>query len=320
MERRHTVFATKEEAEAERDQILGIYQDILKNYLAIYAVAGYKSQKEKFAGAEYTCSLESFLESGKAIQGPDFHHDGQNFAKAFDITFIDKEGKKQYAWQNTFAITTRMIGVMIIVHGDDKGLILPPAIAPTQIVIIPILREDSKEKVLAECNKIANQLKSYRVNIDKREEYSPGWKFNEYELKGIPMRIEIGPRDLENGNAILARRDTGEKKTIKLTEIKTEVTKTLKAIQKNLYERSKASFVNNTIKTNDYTELQKAVDNKKIVLAPFCNNPECEDWIKTESPATTTRNSPIGMKVPKGAKCVRCGKEAKGMFYFAKTY
>lgn len=316
----HTVFATKEEAEAERDQILDIYQDILKNYLAIYAVAGYKSQKEKFAGAEYTCSLESFLESGKAIQGPDFHHDGQNFAKAFDITFLDKEGKKQYAWQNTFAISTRMIGVMVIIHGDNKGLVLPPAIAPTQVVIIPIIKDDSKEKVLAECNKISAQLKSFRVSVDKREEYSPGWKFNEYELKGIPIRIELGPRDLENSQAVLARRDTGEKKTIKLSEIKTEVAKTLKQMQKDLYNKSKDSFVNNTIKTNKYNELMKAVDNKKIVLAPFCNDPACEDFIKTESPATTTRNSPIGSKLPKGAKCVRCGKDAKLMIYFAKTY
>jgi len=316
----HTVFATKEEAEAERDEILGIYQDILKNYLAIYAVAGHKSQKEKFAGAEYTCSLESFLENGKAIQGPDFHHDGQNFAKAFEITFIDKEGKKQYAWQNTFAISTRMIGVMVIVHGDDKGLVLPPQIAPTQIVIIPIIKEDSRTNVLNKCEEIASQLKGFRVVVDKREEYSPGWKFNEYEMKGIPLRIELGPKDLEAGNVIVARRDNGEKNTVKFADIKKEVTLQLKSIQKNLYEKSKASFVNNTIKTNDYAELQKAIENKKIVLAPFCNDPECEDNIKSESPATTTRNSPLNAKLPKGAKCVRCKKEAKGMFYFAKTY
>jgi len=285
----HTVYATKKEADKERNQILDIYEEILKNYMALYGIKGKKTEKEKFAGAEATYSFEFFLPNGKGVQGPDFHNDGQNFAKAFDIQFLDKNEKKQYPYQNTFAITTRMLGVMIIMHGDDKGLVLPPAIAPTQIAIVPIFNEKNKDKILKEANKIKKALKQFRVKLDDREEYSPGWKFNEWELKGVPLRIEIGPKDIEKKQVVLARRDTNKKEFVKLTKVSESAKKTLKDIHQNLYENSKKNLLNSLTKVKSMQELKKAVKNKKLALAPFCNDPECEDWIKEKTGGTSSR-------------------------------
>src|SRR3989339_767059 len=220
----HTVFATKEEAEKECLDILNMYDSILKEYFALYGVKGKKTEKEKFAGAEYTLSIELFLPNGRAIQGPDSHHDGQNFAKAFDIKYLDKNEKEQYVWQNTWAITTRMIGVLIMVHGDDKGLVLPPKLAPLQVVIVPILFKDSKDKVLKEAKEIKEKLSGHlSVYLDDRDEYSPGWKFNEWELKGVPIRIDIGPKDLEKNQGVLFRRDTLKKENVNLKEVSKRV-------------------------------------------------------------------------------------------------
>ncbi|MGM5481930.1 MAG: proline--tRNA ligase [Nanobdellota archaeon] len=314
----HTVFATKEKAEAERNEILGIYQDILKNYMAIYGSAGYKSEKEKFAGAEYTCSIESFLDSGKAIQGPDFHHDGQNFAKAFEITFSNENEEAEYAWQNTFAITTRMIGVMVMMHGDDKGLVLPPYVAPKQIAIVPIFKEENKKQVLEKATEVSDSLSKYRVHLDKIDDRTPGWKFNQYEMEGVPLRLEIGPKDIENKQVMLVRRDTNEKQAVSLTELNSKVEEILQAIHENLYERSKKNFTEKTVKVNDFEELKKATSNKKMAYAPFCNTPECEDEIKEEANGVKTLNSPFDATT--NGKCVKCGKPAYRMFYFAKSY
>ena len=215
----HTVFASKQDAEKEKDQILDIYNNFIKDYMALYGVIGKKTEKEKFAGAEYTYSIELFLPSGKAIQGPDFHHDGQNFAKAFNIKFLNKQEKLEYAWQNTFAITTRMIGVMVAVHSDDKGLVLPPKMAPVEIAIIPILFDKTKEKVLKKANEIKKNLTGIRVELDDRDEYNPGWKFNEWEMKGVPVRLEIGPKDLEKEQVILVRRDNNKKEAVKIKQL-----------------------------------------------------------------------------------------------------
>jgi prolyl-tRNA synthetase len=314
----HTVYATKEDAESERDPILNIYLNILKDYMCLYGVAGKKSEKEKFAGAVYTCSIELFLPSGKAIQGPDFHYDGQNFAKAFDIQYLDKDGNKQYAFQNTFAITTRMIGVMIMMHGDDKGLVLPPKIAPTQVVIIPIYKKESKEQVLKECKKIKEHLSDFRVFVDE-EDLTPGRKFNMYEMKGVPVRVEIGPRDLENKQAVVARRDNGEKKTVKIADLKKEIEKQFESISKSLYERSRKQFEDNVVKVKDMDELIKVINEKKMAYAPFCNEGDCEDYIKEKTGGATTRNIPFDSKKPKG-KCIQCDKPANVMIYIAKSY
>src|SRR3989338_5857521 len=207
----HTVYATKEEAEKEKDQIIGIYKEVCEEYLALPSLVGRKSEKEKFAGAEYTISMEFYMPNGKCTQGPDFHHDGQNFAKAYDIKFLNKQGKEEYAYQNTFAISTRMLGVMFAIHSDSKGLILPPRIAVNKGIIVPILFEDSKEKVLKKAKEIEKILGKFDFILDSREEYKPGFKFNEWELKGVPLRIEIGPKDVEKNEVVLVRRDNGKK-------------------------------------------------------------------------------------------------------------
>ncbi|MGM5488704.1 MAG: proline--tRNA ligase [Nanobdellota archaeon] len=313
----HTVFATKEEAEAEGEEILGIYYEVMRDYMALYGVKGYKSVKEKFAGAEYTCSIESFLDSGKAIQGPDFHHDGQNFAKAFDITYLDKNEERQYVHQNTFAFTTRMIGVMIMMHGDDKGLVIPPYVAPLQAIVIPIYKEENKETVLSSARKVAESL-DIRADIDESDEYSPGWKFNQYEMKGIPLRIEIGPKDIAEDQVVIVRRDSGAKETVKQQDLKTRVPEILAEIHKALYKQSKTNFEESIIETDDFEELKEAVENKKMVLAPFCNRPECEDIIKDAAPGVTTRNSPFDATTE--AQCIKCKGTATRKFYFARAY
>lgn len=317
----HTVFATREEAEAERDPILNMYLEVLKEVMAIYGSPGYKSEKEKFAGAVYTCSLESYLPIGRAIQGPDFHFDGQNFAKAYDIKFKDQNEQDQFAWQNTWAITTRMLGVMIMMHGDNKGLVLPPPIAPIQIVIVPILKTGDNKNILDRADRITKMLsKDFRVHLDDRDIYSPGWKFNEWELKGVPLRIEIGPKDLAADQAVLVRRDNGEKNFVKTADIAETTRVIFDDIHRILYKKSEENFRNAIVKASNMDELKKAVDSKKMSLVPYCNDGECEDYIKEETGGAKTLNSPFDSKVTKGAKCIRCGKEAKIMIYIGKSY
>jgi prolyl-tRNA synthetase len=315
----HTAFATKQEAEKEAIDILNMYNDICSEYLALPGIKGRKTEKEKFAGAEYTMSIEYFLPTGKAVQGPDSHHDGQNFAKAFDIKFLDKGEKEQYVWQNTWAITTRMIGIIVLMHGDDKGLVLPPRIAPNKIVIVPIIFEKTKNKVLKKARELANKLSKYDVILDDREEYNPGWKFNEWELKGIPIRIEIGPKDLEKKQVVLVRRDNFKKQFVEFKDIDNKIDKTLKEIQDNLFKKAKKFLDSNIIKVETWDEFIKAIDNKKLVKAFFCGKIECEDLIKDKSQGVTTRVIPFNQ--PKQIrKCVHCGKKAKFMVYFAKAY
>ncbi len=316
----HTVFATKEEAETEKDQIIGTYKDICETFLALPSLIGKKTEKEKFAGAEYTISMEFLMPNGKAIQGPDFHHDGQKFAKAYNIEFLDKEGKKQYAWQNTFAITTRMLGVMFAIHSDSKGLILPPNIAPNQVVIVPILFDDSKEKVL----KIAREIESLwnsGVLLDDREEYKPGYKFNEWELKGIPLRIEIGPKDVEAKKVILVRRDNGKKETVAIKDLKKKVSASLAEIQDNLFSRAKKLLDESIIKANDLKEIKKTIENKKIALAPLCNSTQCEENLKSETQGAKVLNIPEQQpKELAKAKCAVCNSKANYFAYIGKSY
>ncbi|PIZ51861.1 proline--tRNA ligase [Candidatus Woesearchaeota archaeon CG_4_10_14_0_2_um_filter_33_13] len=318
----HTVFATKEEAKAEGKEIIGIYNDVCENYLAMPSLIGKKSEKEKFAGAEYTISMEFIMPNGKAIQGPDFHHDGQIFAKAFNISYTDQNGQQQYAWQNTFAITTRMIGVLIAMHGDDKGLVLPPKVAATQVVIVPILFDSSKNQVLKEAKEIKNKLekKGINVNFDDRESYSPGWKFNEWEVKGIPVRIEIGPKDLEKHLATIVRRDTGEKQQIELTAIADEVNVLLEQIQKNLLDKAKDVLSSSVVEVDNLEDAKKQLDNKKIIFSPWCGSVECEDNFK-EATGAKSLNSPLSQpKLKKDQKCFACSEKAKYWFYLGKSY
>src|SRR3989344_5090289 len=314
----HTVFATKEQAEKEKDEITNIYKEILKDYMALPSLLGRKTDKEKFAGAEYTISFELYLPNGRAIQGPDFHHDSQIFAKAFNIKFMDKDGKEKYPYQNTWAITTRMIGVMVAIHSDDKGLVIPPKLAENKIVIVPI-PIDSKEKILKLSKELSKKLEKFNPILDDREEYTPGWKFNEWELKGMPIRIEIGPRDLKEKAVTILRRDTLQKEKVKLTKLTKYIEKTLEEMHNNLYKKAKSLLKKNIVSIDNINNFKKAIDNKKIVFVPWCENQKCEESIKEKTSAKSL-NIPLKQPKIKGKKCINCNKEAKLMLYFGKSY
>jgi prolyl-tRNA synthetase len=314
----HTAFATREEADKEINDVMNIWKEVCANTLALYGVHGRKTEKEKFAGAEYTESLEFFVPNGRMAQGPDAHSDGQNFAKAYGIQFLDEKGSKKHAWQNTWAVSTRMVGVLVAVHGDDKGLVLPPAIAPNKTVIVPIMFEDTKKEVLAACEKLKKELAQFSPLLDDRDEYTPGWKFNEWELKGVPVRIELGPKDLKAGQAVLVRRDTGEKKTVKLADARKTLEAMLSEIQKKLLEKSRKMTEEAIIDVKTMDELIKAVKNKKVGKGNFCNVPSCEDYIKEKTDGAGTRGIIMGKK-PSG-NCIHCGKPAKVTVHFGKSY
>lgn len=317
----HTVFATKKEAENEGKEIIDIYDEILRNYLALPSLIGKKSKGETFAGAEYTISCEHYLPNGKAIQGPDFHHDGQIFAKAYNIKFLNKEGKEEYAYQNTFAITTRELGVMFAIHSDDHGLVIPPKLAPNKIVIIPVLFEDSKIKVLKKAKEIFSKLGDFSPIIDDREDYSAGWKYNEWELKGIPIRLEIGPKDLANEQVIMVRRDNLEKKRIKIKDIEKEIKTTIDEMQNALYKKAEKLLKDNIEIAENFNSFKKAIENKKIVYAPWCTEEKCAKELKEKIEGVKPLNSPlIKKKEILGKKCIICTKEAKDYFYFGKSY
>ncbi len=315
----HTVFSNQKEAEEEGKKILGMYKDVCENFMALPGLVGKKSDKEKFAGAVYSKSLEYYMPNGKAIQGPAFHHDGQKFAKAYDIKFLNKEGKEEYAWQNTWAISTRMLGVMFAVHSDSKGLIIPPKMAQNCIVIVPILIKGKEEKVLEKVHELEAELKKFGCFIDDRTEYQPGFKFNEWELKGIPIRVEIGPKDIENKQVILVRRDNGEKKEVKMKDVSKVVKETLDEIQENLFNKAKKLLYDNIIETETLGEMKKGIENKKICLAPLCKSRECEDDLKFKSGGGKVLNIPENQPRKK-AKCVLCGKDCDYWAYVGKSY
>ncbi|MBW2993663.1 proline--tRNA ligase [Candidatus Woesearchaeota archaeon] len=314
----HTVFAAEKEAEKEIKDVMSIWKDVCENHLALYGLEGRKTEKEKFAGAVYTESLEYYLPNGKTAQGPDAHYDGQNFAKAYSIKFVDKDEKTKYPYQNTWAISTRMIGIMVAAHGDDKGLVLPPKIAPNKIVIIPIFTGKEKKNILSESKKINEILGEFNPVLDDREEYTPGWKFNEWELKGIPLRIEFGPRDLKAKQVVAVRRDTGEKKAIKLTQLKKAIPQILEAMQNNLFKKSKKLVLDNIVEVKNMNELVKAIKDKKIARVQFCNTTKCEDLIKDKTGGATTRG--IIKNKSSSGKCIYCGKKAKVWVHIAKAY
>ena len=315
----HTVFANEEEASAERKSVLKIYARILKEYLALPGIPGKKTDSEKFAGAVASFSIEHVMPDRWAIQGPDFHSDGQNFSKAFDIKFLDESGKTEYAWQNTFAITTRELGVMVATHGDDKGLILPPRVAYVQIVIVPIYKKEKKEEVLAYAKRAATALKKFRVKLDSREGYSPGFKFSEWEMKGIPLRIEVGEREASSNKVTLARRDTGEKVEIDIKELGKKSKATLEEIHESLYKKAFDFLMGSIHEVNDYVEFKITLEEKKgMIHASWCGSAECEAKIKEETGARIT-NMPF-KHCKQHEKCVYCGKKGRHMANFAKSY
>lgn len=313
----HTIHATKEEALTETIQMLNIYAEFCEKYLAMPVIKGVKTEKERFAGAEETYTIEALMHDGKALQSGTSHYFGDGFAKAFDIQFSDKENKLQYPHQTSWGVTTRLIGAIIMTHGDDNGLVLPPKIAPTQLIIVPIATH--KEGVIEKAQEINNILKTkFRTKLDVSEQ-SPGWKFAEYEMKGVPLRLEIGPRDIENNQCVLARRDTGEKIIISLDEITEKIEEVLDNIQNNLYNKALARRESMTYVAKNIDELKDIADNKPgFIKAMWCGCRECEDKIK-ELSGVTSRCIPFeNEKV--ADTCVVCGKKAEKMLYWGKAY
>ena len=317
----HTAHETEQEAEEEARRMLGVYKEFLETELAIPVLDGRKTESEKFAGAARTYSVEALMGDGRALQAGTSHQLGQNFAKVFDITFQARDKSVQYVWQTSWGMTTRLIGGVIMVHGDDSGLILPPRIAPHQVVIVPIPRGDWRATVLPRARDIAAALKraGVRVRLDDREEYKPGWKFAEWEMRGVPLRLEIGPRDIEQEQVLLARRDTREKLTAPMDGLEERVTGLLDAVQTALYDRALAFRDSHTIRTASSDEFRRAFEGRPgFVIAPWCGSAECEAQIKADTQATI-RNLAFDLPPATGA-CVRCGQPGLTDAYFAKSY
>ncbi|NQD64664.1 proline--tRNA ligase [Bacillus haikouensis] len=313
----HTCHETDEDAHEETVRMLEVYAELCEELLAIPVIKGQKTEKEKFAGAKYTYTIESLMHDGKALQSGTSHHLGNGFAKAFGIQFTDREGKLQYVQQTSWGLTTRIIGAMIMVHGDDRGLVVPPRMAPTQLMIVPIAQH--KDGVLDFAYDLKEKLSAVsRVGIDASDK-KPGWKFNEYEMKGIPLRLEVGPRDIENGQVILARRDTGEKVTVPVGELETKVPKLLEEIQQNLFEKAREHREEMTSLAVDFGEFKEVIAEKGgFVKSMWCGETACEDKIKEETGATSRCIPFEQQKV--ADTCVCCGKAAEKMVYWAKAY
>jgi prolyl-tRNA synthetase len=316
----HTAHETETEAEEETLKILELYAETLATELAVPVVKGMKTESEKFAGALRTYSIEALMGDGRALQAGTSHNLGQNFAKAFDITFQARDKSLQHVWGTSWGVTTRLIGAVIMVHGDDSGLVLPPRVAPFQVVIVPIGRDNWRETVLPRAKEIQAELLAagFRVTLDERDE-RPGWKFSEWEMRGVPIRIEIGPRDIEKSQVLTARRDTREKAGVPMDGLAIRVAEILADIQRNLLERAITFREEHTQRVDSYDAFKAAMDGRPgFVIAPWCGSADCEAQIKTETQATI-RNMPLNGGTP-GGSCVRCDQPAQAEAWFAKAY
>ena len=313
----HTIHATAEEAQEETIRMLNVYAEFCEKYLAMPVVKGVKTAKERFAGAEDTYTIEALMHDGKALQSGTSHYFGDGFAKAFDIQFTGKDNKLHHPFQTSWGTTTRLIGAIIMTHGDDNGLVLPPAVAPIQLVIIPIASH--KEGVLDKANELKNKLASVcRVKLDDSDN-SAGWKFSEYEMKGVPLRLEIGPKDIENNRCVVVRRDNGEKIFVSLDELEAKIPELLDAVRDGLYQKAIDRRAAMTFTARDYAELKDIADNKPgFIKAMWCGDRECEDKLKDEL-GITSRCIPFEQEHLSDT-CVCCGKPAKHMVYWGKAY
>lgn len=313
----HTIHATAEEAQEETIRMLNVYAEFCGKYLAMPVVKGVKTEKERFAGAEDTYTIEALMHDGKALQSGTSHYFGDGFAKAFDIQFTGKDNKLHHPFQTSWGTTTRLIGAIIMTHGDDNGLVLPPAVAPIQLVIIPIASH--KEGVLDKANELKNKLAGVcRVKLDDSDN-SAGWKFAEYEMKGVPLRLEIGPKDIENNRCVVVRRDNGEKIFVSLDELETKIPELLEAVRDGLYQKAIDRRAAMTFTARDYAELKDIADNKPgFIKAMWCGDRECEDKLKDEL-GITSRCIPFEQEHLSDT-CVCCGKPAKHMLYWGKAY
>lgn len=312
----HTIHATKEEAEERTQQMLNIYADFLAEDMAIPTIKGQKTEKEKFAGAEATYTVEAMMHDGRALQSGTSHFFGQKFSEAYDITFTDKDNQLKYVWQTSWGVTTRMIGAMIMVHGDNRGLCLPPHIAPTQVMIIPI--QQKKDGVLDKAYELRDRLSSFKVKVDDSDK-TPGYKYAEQEMRGIPLRLEVGPRDIENKVCVLVRRDTLEKIEVSMDEIETKVAELLDTMQKDMLEKARAHMAAETTEAKTAAEFKEHFEKGNgFVEAMWCGDRACEDKIKEEL-GVTSRCMPFEQKEISGT-CVCCGKPAHKMVIWAKAY
>ena len=314
----HTVHATAEEAEARTVQMLNIYADFCEKYLAIPMVKGRKTDKEKFAGAEATYTIEALMHDGKALQSGTSHNFGDGFAKAFGIQYTDKENKLQYCHETSWGVSTRLIGAIIMVHGDDSGLVLPPRIAPTQVMVIPI--QQQKDGVLDKAYDLKDALsKDFRVKIDASDK-TPGWKFSAQEVQGIPVRIELGPKDIEKNQCVIVRRDTREKTIVSLDEVNEKLTEVLETMQNDMLERAKAFLASHINDAHDYNEFKAIAETKPgFIRAMWCGDEACENKIK-EDTTVTSRCMPFNDQEQISDVCVCCGKPAHKLVYWGKAY
>ncbi|NTV77640.1 MAG: proline--tRNA ligase [Clostridiales bacterium] len=312
----HTAHATAEQAEERTIQMLNVYADFCEKVLAMPVVKGRKTDKEKFAGAEATYTIEALMHDGKALQSGTSHNFGDGFAKAFNIQYTDKDNTLKYVHQTSWGMSTRLIGALIMLHGDDSGLVLPPRVAPTQVMIIPI--QQKKEGVLEMAAKLKDRLSNFRVKVDDSDK-SPGWKFSECEMRGFPIRVEIGPKDIEANQCVLVRRDTREKIEISLDDIETKVAQLLETIQSQMLERARAHVASHTYSVTSYEEFEKTVNEKPgFIKAMWCGEQECEDMIK-EKTGATSRCMPFEQE-NLNSVCVCCGKPATKMVYWGRAY
>ena len=312
----HTAHATYKDAQERTELMLNVYADFAEQYLAIPVVRGQKTDKEKFAGAEATYTIEALMHDGKALQCGTSHNFGEGFARAFEIQYLDKDNKLKYVNQTSWGMTTRMIGAIIMVHGDDDGLILPPNVAPTQVMIVPIQMQ--KEGVLEAAQNVKELLSAFRVKVDDSDR-RPGYKFSDCEMKGIPLRVEVGPKDIEAGQAVLVRRDTHEKVTVALDNLADEVQKALVQMQQDMYDRALARQKAMTFDAHSFEEMKDIADNKPgFIRAMWCGCRECEDRLKDEV-GITSRCMPFAQE-KLGENCVVCGKPAVKMVYWGKAY
>ncbi|MEN8137830.1 MAG: proline--tRNA ligase [Bacteroidota bacterium] len=318
----HTAHATKQEAVAEAEQMLNVYSDFAENFMAMPVVRGFKTESERFAGALETYCIEALMQDGKALQAGTSHFLGQNFAKAFDVKFTSKEGKLEHVWATSWGVSTRLMGGLIMTHSDDNGLVLPPKLAPHQVVIVPIYRNDDQFDAVSEkAEEMMKELRSQGISVkfDKRDTHKPGWKFAEWELKGVPVRIAIGPKDLENGTVEVARRDNLTKEIVSSENISEYVASLLNEIQENLYKKASDFRDENTSKADSFEDFKDILDNKGgFIEAHWDGTPETEDKIK-ELTKATIRCIPLDAKEEEGT-CILTGKPSNKRVLFAKAY
>jgi prolyl-tRNA synthetase len=318
----HTAHETAEEAQAETLKMLGVYKDFAETELAMPVIDGQKTESEKFAGADRTYSIEALMRDGRALQAGTSHNLGQNFAKVFNIQFQARDKSLQYVYGTSWGVSTRMIGGVIMTHGDDGGLILPPRIAPYQVVMVPIMRGTTRDMVLERARGIRDHLiaRGVRVMLDDRDTQTPGWKFNEWEMRGVPLRLEIGPKDIEKSQVVLARRDTREKSTASLDGLAAHVEQLLAAIQQALFDRALTFRTEHTTRTDSYEEFRQILEGRPgFVVSPWCGSTQCEADIKAETQATI-RNIPFTETSASGKTCIKCDSPATVTAWFAKSY